>query len=145
MGRTMYAADLPGRFWSRVNKTDGCWLWTGTMNKFGYGVVSVDNRHVMAHRVALTLSGYSLDPDLTVDHLCRVRACVRPDHLEQVSMRENLLRGNTITSANAAKTECPQGHPLDGVRVRAVVERYCKECDRQSARRRYWAKRGVTA
>lgn len=80
------------RFWGKVNKTATCWLWTDAPNSSGYGTLKVDGMTEMAHRYALQLAGHELTEGLTVDHLCRVRLCVNPDHLEEVTYGENLRR-----------------------------------------------------
>jgi hypothetical protein len=101
-------------------------------NQKGYGVVSVEGHNRPAHRVAWLLSGRALTPGLTLDHLCRVRECVNPDHLEEVSIGTNVLRGDTLTAANSQKTECPAGHPLDGLKTNG--RRYCLTCHRKHCR-----------
>lgn len=101
------------RFWSHVDKTDTCWLWTGATNGVGYGLFrigsTVDNtrRQVLVHRVSFTLA-HGHEPVGTIDHLCRVRHCVNPDHLEDVTLRENLLRGTGTSARHARKTCCPK-------------------------------------
>ena len=87
------------RFWSKVNKTDTCWLWTDAPNGAGYGTFKVGDVSEMAHRYVMILAGYSLTAGLTIDHLCRVRLCVNPAHLEEVTYGENLRRA---AEANAA-------------------------------------------
>lgn len=142
------------RFWSKVNK-DGplppiagwtlgcCWLWTAGLDGHGYG--HFDNKG--AHRVAFYLThGYWPPNDL--DHLCRVLACVNPAHVEPVTRRVNLLRGNTITARNAAVTHCPAGHEytLENTRLqvrRGTVGRKCRICHRLSQRARYRRQNGV--
>ncbi|MCW5951966.1 MAG: HNH endonuclease [Propionibacteriaceae bacterium] len=81
------------RFWSKVTVTDTCWLWTGAPNGGGYGTFSpTGGPNTMAHRFSYELAGNTLTPGLTIDHLCRVRLCVNPDHLEEVTYDENLRR-----------------------------------------------------
>lgn len=115
------------RFWRRVEKTDDCWLWTGHVNPVtGYGsyyLPGSPNRSQYAHRVAYEFAKGPIPEGLTIDHLCRVRNCVNPDHLEAVSLRENVLRSPIAVAAiNARKTHCPQGHPY------IAGERHCGVC-----------------
>ena len=100
------------RFWARVEKTEGCWLWMRPNGSTGYGQFRVAGQTVGAHRFAYELLVGSIPEGLTLDHLCRVRHCVNPAHMEVVTQRVNILRGDTLPARNAAKTHCPQGHPL---------------------------------
>lgn len=140
------------RFWEKVNK-DGpvspfrpdlgpCWIWLGCIHKTGYGIFW-NRRHISAHRFSLELAlGRSLEY-LDADHLCRVRACVNPSHLEPVTNRENVLRGNGPTAINARKNECPKGHPLVAGNLKKDKRggRSCRICHNTAARlRRYKAK-----
>ena len=135
---------LPERFWAKVQKTNSCWLWIDSLSKDGYGSMSVANHKTYAHRIAYELVVGSIPDGMTIDHLCRNRACVNPSHLEAVSNRENLLRGNTIPAKNAAKTQCPLGHPYDEENTGLDKgRRYCKACKRIRARALYRAKRGA--
>jgi hypothetical protein len=85
-------ADERLRFWEWVNKchASGCWLWLGSLDRDGYGLY----RGRPAHRWAWLADGRTLDPALTLDHLCATRRCVRPDHMEQVTRGENTARAN---------------------------------------------------
>ena len=78
---------------------------------------------------------------LTIDHLCRNRACVNPDHLEPVTHAENVSRG-FINRVNSAKTHCPQGHAYDAANTHrdAANRRHCRRCS-AAATRRYKAKK----
>ncbi len=78
------------------------------------------------HRYVYELLVGPIPDGFDIDHLCRVRNCVNPEHLEAVTHRENMLRGDTLAAANAAKTHCPKGHALDG---RDTHGRYCTTCD----------------
>jgi hypothetical protein len=98
------------RFWSRVQRTDGCWLWTGAPSNRGYGQLSVERKTVGAHRFAYELMVGPIPQGLELDHLCGVRLCVNPAHLEPVDHRTNLLRGSGFAATNAQKTHCPHGH-----------------------------------
>ncbi len=85
------------KFWARVNKTDSCWLWMGCLNKDGYGQYGlIDGKNVRANRYAYEITKGKIPKGLVTDHLCRVRHCVNPDHMELVDMRENTVRGNTV-------------------------------------------------
>ena len=97
---------MESRFWSKVNKTDTCWLWTaGTWN--GYGRYRHGARNVLAHKALYeSVNGRVLDGH-ELDHLCGVRHCVRPDHLEAVTHAENVRRGN---GGSKPRARCPQGH-----------------------------------
>ncbi len=72
---------LAERFWARVKKTDTCWLWQGSIIHDGYGRIAENGRKRLAHHISLALAGRTIPNGLEVDHLCRVRSCVRPDHL----------------------------------------------------------------
>lgn len=81
------------RFWSKVDRTGTCWLWADAPNSAGYGTFKVAGLNpFMAHRYSYELAGGVLTPGKTIDHLCRVRLCVNPDHLEEVTYEENLRR-----------------------------------------------------
>lgn len=127
--------DLMDRLVAKFTVGDGCWEWTGARNNTGYSVFRADGRNVTAHRFVYEWLVGPAPEDL--DHLCRNRACVRPDHLEPVSRRENLLRGGTLTAQNAAKTHCPQGHPLVEPNLCGGMRgRKCKTCKNKAERER---------
>lgn len=88
--------------------THGCHLWTGGTDPTGYGRFYLDGRMAYAHRVAVELHQGPIPAGMVVDHLCRVRNCVNPEHLEVVTQRENLLRGDTLTAAHVEGRDC--GH-----------------------------------
>lgn len=105
-----------------------CWEWTGAIEKRGYGCYG----NFRAHRIAYNLFVGPLIPGETIDHLCRNRRCVRPDHLEQVSIGENVLRGSGVTAINAQKTHCHRGHPLSGTNLKIKDGwRICRACAKQ--------------
>lgn len=140
------------RFVAKVQIEDsGCWTWLGQLNNRGYGWVKRDGRRQLAHVWAYTEARGPVPEGLELDHLCHTesecpggdycphRRCVNPDHLEPVTHQENMRRGRTgmATGAlNRAKTHCPHGHLLDGVRKvgKGLGERYCKTCNRLRAR-----------
>lgn len=83
------------RFWSKVEKTETCWLWHGAVSHGGYGKVRLGRKMIRAHRAALNLEGIEIAPDMQVDHMCHNRCCVRPDHLRVVTASENTLNRET--------------------------------------------------
>jgi hypothetical protein len=114
----------------------GCWLWQRRRIAKGYGQVwvpGVGNR--FAHRVFYEHLVGPIPDGLTIDHLCRVTACCRPDHLEPVTSRLNTLRGATVTADNAQRTHCLRGHQLAGDNLVAAHTRRgwreCATCHRQ--------------
>ncbi len=118
------------RFWNKVEKTETCWLWAAYISTNGYGYFNLDGRPTQAHRVAFELTRGPIPDGLVTDHLCRVRHCVNPDHLEPVTHRENILRGDSPNAHNARKTHCIHGHPFnaENTYVRSNGNRMCRPC-----------------
>lgn len=115
------------RFWEKVMKTETCWLWTGAKASiYGHGKFG----RVKAHRWAYENLVGPIPTGLTIDHLCRVPACVNPEHLEPVKLAENIRR------AAAAQTHCKHGHPLDDAYRDQYGYRHCRICRRDADRRR---------
>lgn len=105
--------SVASRLWSKVDKTDTCWNWVGAIGENGYGHFWLNGRYVSPHRVSYVLTHGSIPDSLTVDHLCRNRRCVNPDHLEAVTIGVNVRRSPLAPPAtNSRKTHCPKGHPL---------------------------------
>lgn len=128
----MAGPAMSSRLWSKVAKSDGgCWIWTSAQRPDGYGVFWLHGRTQMAHRVVWEALRGPIPDGLTLDHLCRNRICVNPDHLEPVTIRTNLLRGISFSARNAAKIACPRGHPYDATYItKRKRGRYCRICKR---------------
>ena len=128
-------ARLPAAFWRNVEACpeSGCWLWLGKLNAGGYGCYGPRPAHRVAYEAIVGPVGAGLD----MDHLCRTRHCCHPLHVEPVTRRENLLRGETIAARNAAATHCPRGHEYtpENTYIRpSNGARKCRACQREKAR-----------
>ncbi len=108
-----------------VDTLMGCWLWNGRLNRNGYGRIKVDGREVAAHRFVYQCYVDHVPKSRKLDHECRNRACVNPDHMTPRTNRDNTLRGIGPTAKNAAKTECIRGHALP---PKKNGRRTCVEC-----------------
>jgi len=101
------------RFWSKVQPMHiykNCWVWQGSKNNKGYGHFHSNGKNRLAHRYAYELLVGEIPDGLQIDHTCRIRECVNPDHMEVVTSKENTLRGEGPTAKNAKKTHCNNGH-----------------------------------
>lgn len=138
------------RFLEKVRVSDnGCHLWTGSRTRAGYAQLRVNDRTQLAHRWIWKQTHGPIPHDLTIDHLCRNRACVNPAHMELVTLRENVLRGDTIPAKHAQKTACVRGHPFTPentyqtppTRQKPRGQRQCRECNRDRALAGYHQRR----
>lgn len=132
------------RFWEKVRKEEGagaCWLWTATKTQNGYGLFTTDGRTGPAHRFAYELLVGPIPDGMQLDHLCRVRECVNPDHLEPVTNDENIRRG----MKGELRTHCRNGHAYlpDNLILEPVGDgrtarrcKVCREAQRARASRR---------
>lgn len=126
---------LVERFWERVDKTEaGCWLWTGPLRPDGYGAIGAGGRGgrtLRTHRLAYELVVGPIPDGLTLDHVCQVRACCNPAHLEPVTAEDNVRR------ATARRDRCRRGHEFtpDNTIIRALG-RECRTCRRERRRSR---------
>lgn len=118
-------------FWSKVEKTDGCWEWRGYRSPKGYGEYrDATGKRTTAHRISWQLAGHDIPEGLTLDHLCRNRGCVNPDHLEPVTNRENVMRGVRTLKP------CPPDHVRVERRDGASTYTRCLTCKRERDRLR---------
>ncbi len=118
---------------------NGCWVWTAAKTaEDGYGKLSVEGTLTPAHRASYEVFVGPIPDGLDIDHLCRNRSCVNPEHLEPVTRRENLLRGQTLAAENAARTHCKRGHEFtdENTRIDSQGGRRCITCVRAYERRR---------
>lgn len=126
------------RFWGKVDKrgSNECWPWLGRLNPKGYGSFDTPHGSSLAHRVAYVLSIGPIPEGFTLDHVrargCTRRDCCNPAHLEPVTQRVNVLRGDGLPAQNARKTHCPRGHVYDfEVRKKSGDKhRGCRACFR---------------
>lgn len=146
------AMDVQQRFWRHVDKTAGCWLWTGARCHGGYAQFRLSGHpkrgdvvQDSVHRIAYRWLVGEIAPGMQLDHRCRVRTCVNPSHLEVVTPRENTLRGNTPAARNAHKTHCPRGHAYAGPNLLVSGgKRHCRTCKRGAEALRAGRKRTRT-
>lgn len=122
------------RFWDQVEIGISCWEWLGARNRNGYGTFFwAEDRTQIAHRLAYELMVDVIPDGLQLDHLCRNRGCVNPEHLEPVTAEENNRRAQHRPQDHpqALKTHCPKGHPYSIANTyHSQGRRKCRECGR---------------
>lgn len=108
-----------------------CWIYTGNTTPEGYGHISYENRVQPVHRLAYESAVGPIPDELHLDHLCRRPSCFNPQHLEPVTCRENLLRGDTAAARLSNRTHCDNGHPFDDDNTLIRADgggRKCRRC-----------------
>ena len=141
----LFKTTLPLRFWQKIHVLDnGCWEWTSAHNSAGYSSFSFKGKTVLAHRISYECLVGPFPPRLHADHLCRNCWCVNPKHIEPVTGRENVLRGDTIPAMHAKKTHCIHGHSFEGVPLMRGGRRfrYCPICARRAQAKHRRIKKG---
>jgi hypothetical protein len=125
------------RFFSKIRIEGGCWAWTGALDRKGYARFR-DSRgkKVFVHRFSYEKYVGQISEGMTIDHLCRNRACCNPGHLEMVTNTENIRRG-TQGQYQTAKTHCPKGHEYspENTYISPKGGRFCRICKREIGRR----------
>lgn len=127
--------DVLERAMEKVDVTDTCWLWTAHINRAGYGRIGTQLGTDLAHRVIYQLTVGPIPDGLHLDHLCRVRHCVNPAHLEPVTAAENLARSLAPLATkmrHAARTHCKNGHEFseENTGIDGNGSRVCRTCAR---------------
>ena len=123
-----------------MESDSGCWIWKGSLTYGGYAHLTWNGTLWVGHRLIYEIFKGPIPPGLELDHLCRVRRCVNPDHVEPVTHKVNVLRGLGVTAEAAQATHCPSGHSYDETNTLWSKDkrRYCRQCLR--ARAAQWAR-----
>lgn len=132
---------LPDRFWAKVDKTEACWNWTACLDPQGYGRYNHNRKTKLSHRLAYEEIVGPIPDGLHLDHLCKNRRCLNPEHLEPVTPQENLRR-SSVLEAKAAITHCPHGHEYtaENTHINTNGARSCRACRRGHVRRWHQAR-----
>jgi len=145
----MVVENVYERFFRFIEFRNGCWLWTGFIAPNGYGDFWYEGHSCHAHTSSYRLFRGEIPAGRQIDHLCKVRRCVKPDHMEVVTPRENLMRAETNAAINVAKTQCIWGHPLSGENLYLHkdkddhMHRRCKVCYARRDRERKQRKKQI--
>jgi len=132
-------AKIATRLLSHVTRKGNCLIWNGHINKKGYGMMSLNHQAFLVHRISYELFKGSIPKGLTVDHLCKNKACQNVDHMEAISNKDNILRGNNTAARNSRKTHCIRGHEFtpENIYKQHGNMRMCRECTRISHHNSY--------
>lgn len=129
MGKSIASMTAMERLEHYVDASGDCWGFLGSLDDDGYGRLSYQGKRWQAHRWIWTLLVGPIPEGLVVDHLCRVRHCMNPDHMELVTRAENVMRGYGPPARYARQSHCSKGHPLSGENLyESRGRRYCRAC-----------------
>lgn len=143
-GPPLSGLSFEERFWAKVSREGPvsthrpelgpCWTWTAARTKGGYGTFGTGSR--LVHRISYELLVGPIPEGLELDHLCRNRQCVRPEHLEPVTPKENQRRGFSVSGLNARKAHCDSGHEFNEANTHLTKNgaRRCRACARERMR-----------
>lgn len=136
-------------FLKKVDVAKGCWTWKGAISASGYGTMMLLGKTTLAHRISYELFKGKIPAGMVIDHKCKNKVCVNPQHLRVVTHKQNTLENsNSLPAVNAQKTHCEHGHPLKGenliIRIRddGRKMRACRICSRgwwRESKRRFAA------
>lgn len=122
------------RFWDKVSKqANVCWIWNGAVDAHGYGSILEKGKIKKSHRVSYIMFHGEIPKDVVIDHICKIKRCVNPLHLQVVTLGENTLLGDGPTAQNKRKTHCIRGHKLSGDNIYLYeraghTNRQCRIC-----------------
>jgi len=132
----IYKQDLERFSTKYIINGAGCHVWKGYLDKDGYGTFLFKRKQRKAHRVAVFFDRGDIPRNLVVDHVCKVRNCVNPEHLRVVTVRENSLQNsNSIGAINSKRTHCKNGHTFDKIYGTKKKQRYCSICENEKSKR----------
>jgi hypothetical protein len=129
------------RFWAKVDKSGDCWIWIGAKTRGGYGSFHGSDGERLAHRWAYRALVGPIPEGLHIDHLCRVRACVNPAHLEAVTQQENNARADIRPFLTAAREAAQQENARR--REMALARSHCAHGHEWTAANTRWSKKGT--
>lgn len=140
--REIAMIDPRVRLAAKTRREGDCILWLGTKDQNGYGQMFANGRLTRVHRLAYQWAKGPIPKGYEIDHLCRTRACVNPEHLEAVTRRTNVLRSLNQAAFQAQQTHCLRGHPLSGqnLYITPDARRQCRTC-RAAADRKAWQRK----